>query len=691
MNNGLDNNSFGFRCTDSVSLLRVADLEFKVPDKCPDWFLNVLNGSNSKSGESIVLDDSLSFVGNFAVEAEEFWRSKPNRLKSLKSGVFMASSYDHRSIHIELVASQQINESVLSFNLMDKTSEGLMVGKIRSARLNLDKNRELLKKERVRSNTSEVYLSNLPMLFLRTNVLGDILDVRANFDYERMGYGPENIGLKLSSLDLAGEGTLLEQVKIACSKSRSLKIELQISRAGSVEMHQAEINPISFEECVVVFRNITERSRLEGHLRDLAFKDALTGLPNRHLLQDRLERAIVRARREKGYVGVLFLDLDGFKSINDSHGHSVGDTLLVDVSKRLRTLLRETDTVIRLGGDEFLIVIEGRPMPRHFIKVAQKIVHEVARPYHLNDELVEITTSVGLAVFPRDGMEPKELVEKADAAMYRAKSFGKNQVYDSDMGVSGVYEDDGTLADDFCVEDVVAFFQPIVDPSTGDAKAIESLARWYHPSKGIQGPSEFFDRANEEKIFWQIDRRIFKLACECLEELRGRLNLPIRLSANVSQEWLRQEIFEDDLINTCNEHHIEPAWVDLELDKGISERILSTFHSRLKKIRSFGFNLSLDDFGTGQSSLRRLVDYPIDVIKVDSSFMQNSEKSETDFKLCKMIVDIANTLDLKLIAQGVETETQKNLLQEMGCTLMQGYLFAKPLAKEQLLKFIESC
>lgn len=440
-------------------------------------------------------------------------------------------------------------------------------------------------------------------------------------------------------------------------------------------------------------RDITDRIKIEDDLREnqkhldfLAHHDSLTGLPNRLLLNDRLHHAMASAARTKIPLALLFIDLDRFKNINDSLGHELGDELLSDVSKRIHGCLRELDTLARMGGDEFVVILERVNSPQQVSLVARKILDCFTRSFLLSGHEIFTTASIGISLFPDDGLDVKELMKCADVAMYRAKTSGRNnyQFYKPEMNAR---THDRLLLENRLRKaleknQLLLHFQPQVNLLTGDLTGMEALVRWQPPGEKMVQPGEFISLAEETGLILPIGKWVLTQAC--LQARRwleaGILRAP--LSVNISALQFNQHDFLDCVDRILVDTGIDPQWLELELTESAAmDNIESTIRT-LDKLKYRGFHLSIDDFGTGYSSLSYLKRLPITKLKIDRSFIRDVTIDADNAAITASIIALGKSMQLEILAEGIETEEQTNFLLQRGCQLGQGFLFSRPIPVE---------
>lgn len=436
------------------------------------------------------------------------------------------------------------------------------------------------------------------------------------------------------------------------------------------------------------FAHITSIAIERQQTSDLIWRQAnfddLTKLPNRNIMGEHLKQALNTATRNNTKVAVMFLDLDNFKDINDTLGHSVGDDLLIDCAKRITQCIRQKDIVARLGGDEFVMIINDFSYFVGVEKTAQKILKAVAQPYYLQNEIVHTSASIGITIYPDDGEDVVSLLKNADQAMYGAKGLGKNNYHFYTQNMRDEALKRLTLVADLRLalenEEFFIVYQPIVDLHNGHINKAEALIRWQHPTKGLIGPVDFIPIAEETGLIIDISNWVFEQVCKDVNPWRNALCPNLQISINTSPihytdpdrcitQWL------DVLLKT----RTPPQAILLEITENLLMDAKSSVSTKLFQFRQAGIEIALDDFGTGYSSISYLKKYPTDFLKIDKSFVHSMSEDSHDKVLCEAIIVMAQKLGIKVVAEGIETQEQRHILQQMGCEFGQGYLFAKPL------------
>ncbi len=451
-------------------------------------------------------------------------------------------------------------------------------------------------------------------------------------------------------------------------------------------------------------QDISERKRSEREIHRLAYFDSLTGLPNRVLFKDRVAQAALHAKRYATTLAVLFLDLDRFKVINDTLGHNVGDILLKQVAERLADSVRHSDTVCRsvergqvgesvhelarLGGDEFTVLLTNLRDVQDAGKVARRILDALAEPFSIDGREIFVTVSVGIAICPHDGESVDTLLKNSDAAMYHAKEQGRNnyQYYSNAMNAAAserlVLE--GELRHAVERQEFVVYYQPQVDLRTGAIVAAEALVRWRHPTRGLLGPGLFLPAAMDTGLIRAIDEWVLGEACRQGRRWQQKGLRPIRISVNVSNSLFHGQTLLTAVDNMLKEAGMPPWMLELELTESVAMRNIEASITMLKALQAMAVQLSIDDFGTGYSSLSYLQKLPIQTVKIDQSFIREMTAQSGAVAIVRAVIAMAHSLDLSVLAEGVELESQRTMLVDMNCDQAQGYLFGRPMPADEL-------
>ena len=513
--------------------------------------------------------------------------------------------------------------------------------------------------------------------------------------FERMtGYSAEEAIGKDCQFLLGKDQTQLDLYNLlyAMQEGREARAVLHSNRKdGSLFWGEVHIAPVRTEEeqithYVGIITDVTERKHMEDQLMQQATHDALTGLPNRLLLIDRIAQAITYANRTHNQVVLLFIDLDHFKYVNDTFGHSRGDMLLEIAAKRLVDCMRESDTVARLGGDEFVVLLTSVNSERNIATVAQKILKVLAMPYTIDKHEVILSASVGISIYPKDGTDTESLLKNADIAMYRAKETGRNSFHfftdELNQRVQQRTLLERHLHHALARQELLLHYQPLLDLGSGKICGFEALLRWQHPSLGLVSPLQFVSLAEETGLIIDIGDWIIQTACAQVKAWQD-LGLPkVSIAINLSGKQLKQFYFVDKVKNILAKTGLDPTCLVFELTESIIIENLKETAEMLKQLRQLGISIVIDDFGTGYSSLSYLKQLPVDKIKIDKIFIDDITNNEEDAAITKAIIAMAKSLKLKVLAEGVEKVEQLQYLKAAGCDEMQGYYFSRPVVKE---------
>jgi diguanylate cyclase (GGDEF)-like protein len=424
----------------------------------------------------------------------------------------------------------------------------------------------------------------------------------------------------------------------------------------------------------------------------MAYHDALTGLPNRPLFVDRLIVALAQANRLEQKLAVFFLDLDRFKDINDSLGHSAGDSLLKAVAERVRTCVREGDTVARFGGDEYTLLIPRMERVEDAAKIAEKIIETLKIPFVINGQELFVTTSIGISVFPHDGVDPETLVRNADTAMYRAKEQGRDtyQLYAPAMNARALERLalENMLRRALRQKELTLHYQPLIDLATGSITGVEALVRWRHPELGLLLPAHFVSTAELSGLIIPMGDWVLRTACRQTVAWNKRLGMELTVAVNLSARQFLQPDLTSQVRKALQETGLAPELLELEITESNAMQNAENTIRTLRELKAEGVRISMDDFGTGYSSLNYLKRFPIDTLKLDQSFVRDIATDATDAAIASAVIAMAHSLDLRVIAEGVETAEQLAFLRERGCDTIQGFYFSAPFAAEELEPFV---
>jgi diguanylate cyclase (GGDEF)-like protein/PAS domain S-box-containing protein len=442
-----------------------------------------------------------------------------------------------------------------------------------------------------------------------------------------------------------------------------------------------------------VARDITERKRAEEVIAFQAFHDLLTGLPNRTLFLDRLELSITQANRRNQRLGVMFLDIDRFKLINDTYGHPEGDLLLKEFALRVRQCLRSGDTLARQGGDEFTVLLPDINSAEDVVTIAKKMLVELKRPFTVAERDFLATASIGIAVYPEDGDTPEDLIRNADIAMYQTKAQGKDGYVEFQASMNTNHIERISLENDLRLaikqgDQFELHFQPQINLAQARVIGLEALIRWNHPTQGLISPDSFIPLAEEASMIIPISNWVLEAGCAQLARLRRQGFVDLKLGINLSpREFERSDLFER-ITSPLNNHGIPPEAIEIEITESLLMKDAEAVIAKVRQLRRTGMKISIDDFGTRYSSLNYLRRFSVSSLKIDQSFVRDIGLGHSSNAIIHAILGIARSFGLRVLAEGVETEVQKQALLELGCDEMQGFLFSRPLPAAQLEDFL---
>ena len=491
-------------------------------------------------------------------------------------------------------------------------------------------------------------------------------------------------------------GTLL--LRQAIEAGREARVVLRNYRKdGRLFWNELLVAPVRMEDGTIthfvgVQNDISEQKRSEENLLHLATHDSLTGLPNRSLLQDRLSQAVGQAGRSRHQVAVLFIDVDRFKNINDSLGHAIGDLLIMTVARRLRGALRMVDTVARVGGDEFVVVLTDISRETDIVQVLPNLINAVTQPVPANGHQLQVTASIGISVYPRDGDCVSTLLKNADTAMYQAKEAGRNayRFYAQEMNAGALdrlrLEND--LRNAIKGDEFLLHYQPQVNTESGCVVAAEALLRWRHPRHGVISPADFIPMAEETGLIVPIGEWVLRRVCAQMRTWREAGVPALKVAINLSPRQFRQPNMVTMFSQTLADYGLPANCLELEITEGCLMANPEEAASVLTELSALGFSLAVDDFGTGYSSLAYLKRFPLNALKIDRSFVMDIETNRDSAAIAAAVIALAHHLELKVVAEGVEQSTQMEYLRGLKCDLAQGYLYGRPMRPEELMTML---
>jgi len=443
---------------------------------------------------------------------------------------------------------------------------------------------------------------------------------------------------------------------------------------------------------ITTCEDISERKRNEETINNLAFFDVLTGLPNRALFNDRLRQELAKAHRHNQLLAIMFLDLDRFKVINDTFGHNIGDLFLQSVSERLKCIVREGDTVSRLGGDEFILLFPDIRNIEDATVIAKKIIEKLSEVFVISDKELYITASIGISFSPQNGNDVETLVKNADTAMYYAKGEGRNnyQFYTPTIGTTSAekVKMESNLRKALQQKELILYYQPQVDLISGKVIGAEVLLRWQNDDYGLMPPSRFIPLAEETGLIQSIGEWVLRSACAQTKAWQEAGLPPILMSVNVSMHQFKDKSFINMLRTILRETNLEPQYLILELTESALMQNSALTISMLNELKLFGIHIAIDDFGTGYSSLSYLKYLPLSKVKLDQSFVRSVTIDPNDEAISKAIIAMAHSLNLKVVAEGVEKTDQLSFLRSHKCDEAQGFLFSKPVPENEFVELL---
>lgn len=513
------------------------------------------------------------------------------------------------------------------------------------------------------------------------------------FGYRSTDVIGRNISMLMPEPNRSGhDGYLRDYLRTGEARMIGIEREVDALRSSGeifpIDLRVSEFYLTGRRQFIGTIREATQRKAAEAKLLHVANHDGLTGLPNRNLIQDRIQQSIARAHRTGTKFAVMFLDLDKFKTINDSLGHNTGDLLLQMVAGRIGSCLREEDSVGRQGGDEFIILLASLGAAEDSALVAKKILEVMSAPFVINGQDLRSSVSVGIAVYPQDGEEVETLLKNSDTAMYHAKEAGRSNYQFFAKAMNAIAAErlllENSLSQAIDRSELLLHFQPLVNIADGSIVATEALVRWNHPKLGLVAPNRFIPVAEDSGLIVALGEWVLRHACHQLGQWRAQ-GIPLRrMVVNLSPRQFRQQHLVQTFSRVLNETGVDPGWLGLEITEGVIMENPEASIGVLREMKAMGIELSLDDFGTGYSSLSYLKRFPIDKLKIDRSFVSDITTDADDEAMVAAIIVMAHQLGMRVVAEGVETEAQLAFLREQGCDEYQGYYFSRPLPAGEL-------
>jgi diguanylate cyclase (GGDEF)-like protein/PAS domain S-box-containing protein len=558
-----------------------------------------------------------------------------------------------------------------------------------------------LEKER-----AQVTLNSIGDAVVCTDITGNISFL--NLIGEKMtGWSSEDAaGRPMAEVFRILDATTLETIpspmEMAVSQDRTVHVPpncILIRRGGYEIPIEGSASPIHDREkrvtgAVIVFSDVSAARTMALQMIHLAQHDFLTGLPNRVLLNDRIGQAIILAFRHTKKAAILFLDLDGFKHINDSLGHAIGDKLLQSITKRLIDCVRFSDTVSRQGGDEFVVLLSEMEHSEDAAITARRMLHAVAEGHSIDQHDLHVTTSIGVSVYPDDGLDAGTLIKNADTAMYHAKENGRQsyQFFRPAMNVRAVERQsiEESLRRALERHEFALHYQPKINLSTEEITGAEALIRWTHPVRGLVPPAEFIPIAEDCGLILPISKWVLREACKQARAWVDAGLRPITIAVNISAMEFREESFLENVFAILTETGLDPRFLELELTESVLMRRADSAASVLQALRARGVRVAVDDFGTGYSSLSYLRKFSIDAIKIDQSFVRQITTTPDDTAIVTAVISMGRSLKLRVIAEGVETQEELTFLQALQCDEAQGYYFSRPVVADQFAGMLKS-
>ncbi|HYA41113.1 MAG TPA: EAL domain-containing protein [Syntrophobacteraceae bacterium] len=546
----------------------------------------------------------------------------------------------------------------------------------------------------------------MPDLLLRISRDGRILELKESSGFDRFFSAAALLSRKISEVFTEEVSRpIVHNLHLALTVGGMQFFEHNLRAGEETRYYEWRIVRSAKEEAVAIVRDITGRKKTEESVFRLAYYDILTGLLNRNSFKEHLAQALAQAQRHGRNVATLFLDLDRFKRINDTFGYKVGDLLLQSVAERIMEGIRKSDifarnveahvsdSVSRLGGDEFTILLPDITDVQDSAGVAKRILESVSRPFLIAGHEIFMTGSIGITLSPLDGADPDTLLKNADAAMYSAKEQGRNnyQFYSKTMNASSFerLSMENALRKALDRREFLVYYQPQVNIDSGKTVAMEALLRWEHPERGLVSPADFIPLAEETGLIVPIGEWVLGEACAFNRTLQKMGLPPRRISVNISSVQFRPKSLVQTIARVLKASGLDPRWLEVEVTESAIMKNMEQASGILHELKQMGLRVAIDDFGTGYSSLAYLKRFPLDLLKIDRSFIRDIPGDRDNEAIAAAIIVLAHSLKLEVIAEGVETEDQLEFLRDHGCDQVQGFIFSRPLPAEQLKDYLE--
>lgn len=527
--------------------------------------------------------------------------------------------------------------------------------------------------------------------------------IYVNKAFERTtGYSEQQaVGKSLKTLQGASaEDVNNKRIELAIRELREEIVEIQsVKRNGEVFWCEVSVSPVRdafghVKHYTCLFNDITQRRDMESQLLKQATYDSLTNLPNRVLLMDRVDQAILHAKKTKSLMAFLFLDLDRFKMTNDTLGHTMGDKLLQVIANKLLIATDDFDTIARLGGDEFVILLSNLTQMLQAEQMAQSILDLIAKPVVIENHTLKITASLGISFYPRDGQDYESLLKSADLSMYHAKDNGRNtfRVFDQEMNrrVINRMQLDSALRDALKNNELYMVYQPLIDLKKSKVIGFEALMRWHSKTLGQVGPQDFIPMAEENGLILEMGEWALIESCSQIKKWQEQGINDLVVAVNISGRQLRQTSLPDLIDRVLRKTGLEAKYLELELTESLLIEDIENIVEVMYSLKDRGVKLSIDDFGTGYSSLSYLKQFPVDKLKIDRSFILEMSSNQNDAAIAKAIINLGHSLNIQVLAEGVETEIQRDFLLAHGCDFVQGYFYKAPDTPENIVEYLQS-